>query len=303
MSRREVEDLVEQFRVANVLALPSVKDMRAAIDNIGRQHPVPNDVVCQPVRIGNINAEWIKAPGASDEKVLLYFHGGGYVIGSLNSHRELIARLSRATGLSALAVDYRLAPEHPFPAAVDDAIAAYKWVLASGIDPNRIIIGGDSAGGGLAIATLISLRDAGEDLPACGVCISPWVDLEASGESYTLRAALDPMCHKQEILNLAKTYLAGQDPRTPLASPLHADLVGLPPLLIHVGEAETLYDDSARITKRAKEAGVEVVLKEWKDMPHVFQLFAPSFLETEQSISEIAEFIGIHLSGREGSLD
>jgi acetyl esterase/lipase len=298
MSRREVEDLVEQFRVANVLALPSLSDMRAALNNIGRQHPVPNDVVCQLVRIGNINAEWVKAPGASEEKVLLYFHGGGYVIGSLNSHRELIARLSRASGLSALAVDYRLAPEHPFPAAVDAAIAAYKWLLASGIEPNRIVIGGDSAGGGLAIATLVSLRDAVEDLPACVVCISPWVDLEASGKSYTLRATIDPMCHKQEILNLAKTYLAGQDPRAPLASPLYANLRGLPPFLIHVGEAETLYDDSARIADRATEAGVEVVLKEWKDMPHVFQLFAPSFPETEQSIAEIAEFIGTHLSGR-----
>jgi epsilon-lactone hydrolase len=295
MARPDVEDLIEQFRIANVLALPSVNDMRAALDNIGRQRPVPNDVVCQLVRIGNINAEWIKAPGASDQKVLLYFHGGGYVIGSLNSHRELVARLSRATGLSAFALDYRLAPEHPFPAAIDDAIAAYKWLLVSGVNPNGIVIGGDSAGGGLAIATLVHLRDAREALPACGICISPWVDLEASGESYTLRDAIDPMCHKQEILNPAKTYLAGHDPRAPLASPLHADLQGLPPLLIHVGEAETLYDDSARITDRAKKAGVKVVLKEWKDMPHVFQLFAPGFPETKQSIAEIAEFIRKHL--------
>lgn len=298
MSRPEVQALIEQLRAADVLALPSVMAMRAAIEEIGRLHPVPDDVAREAVTIGSTNAEWIKTPGASAENVLLYFHGGGYVIGSVNSHRELIARLSRATGLSALALDYRRAPEHPFPDAVEDATAAYRWLLASGVRSNRIVIGGDSAGGGLVIASLVSLRDSGQELPACGFCISPWVDLEAIGESYIARAMMDPMCHREGILNLAKTYLAGQDPRTPLASPLHANLRGLPPLLIHVGEAETLYDDSASITARARKEGVEVVLKEWKDMPHVFQLFAPSFLESKQSLEEIGSFVATHLSGQ-----
>lgn len=295
MARLEVEALIDQFRAVDILSLPSVAAMREAIGGIALTNPVPKDITCEEVAIGSVKAEWVKAPGVSAEKVMLYFHGGGYVIGSLNSHRELVARLSRASGISALALEYGRAPERPFPTAVKDATAAYRWLVARGFDPSRIAIAGDSAGGGLAIAALVALRDAGDPLPACGVCMSPWVDLEATGDSYVTRAKRDPLCNRKGILNLAKLYLAGHDPRLPLAAPLHADLRNLPPLLIHVGEAETLYDDAVRIAKRAQEAGVAVVLQDWQDMPHVFQLFAPGFEESNQSVEEIGGFIAAHL--------
>jgi epsilon-lactone hydrolase len=177
----------------------------------------------------------VRAPSASAQKVILYFHGGGYVIGSINSHRHLVSELSRASGMSALLLGYRLAPEAPFPAALEDACAAYRWLLVEGIRPEKIMLGGDSADCGLAIATLVALRDAGEALPAAAICISPWTDLEAIGESYTTRAANDPMCHRPGILRLAEICLAGRNPRTPLASSLYGDLRRLPPLTIHVG--------------------------------------------------------------------
>ena len=294
IQRPELDALIEQFRTADVLGLPSVQAMREALDEISRFHPVGPDIKCEPLTIGGIQAEWVRAPGASGEKVILYFHGGGYVIGSINSHRNLVANLSRSSGMSVLLLGYRLAPEAPFPAAVEDACAAYRWLLREGVKPEKIVLGGDSAGGGLAIAALVALRDVGERLPAAGICTSPWTDLEASGESYTTRAAQDPMCHQRGILRLAEIYLAGQNPRSPLASPLYADLRGLPPLLIHVGEAETLYDDSDRIAERAREAGVNVTLKEWKDMPHVFALFAPDFPESRQSVEELGRFAASH---------
>jgi acetyl esterase/lipase len=238
-----------------------------------------------------VPAEWVVAPGADARRVILYLHGGGYTIGSINTHRELAARLSRAAAARVLVIDYRLAPEHPHPAAVDDATAAYRWLLANGVDPARIVVAGDSAGGGLTVATLVALRDAHTPLPAAGVCLSPWVDLEGSGESMTTKAAVDPMVQRDGLLKMAAAYLAGQDARTPLAAPLYANLSGLPPLLIQVGTAETLLDDSTRLAERARKAGVNVTLDPWEDMIHVFQAFATYLPEARQAIDRIGEFV------------
>ena len=206
--------------------------------------------------------------------MILYLHGGGYVIGSINTHRELMIRFSKAANARVLGLNYRLAPENPFPAPVEDAVAGYRWLLSQGVKPNRVTVAGDSAGGGLTVATLVAIRDAKLPMPAAGVCISPWVDMEGIGESMTTRAKVDPMVQKAGLLGMAGLYLGGKDPRTPLAAPLYADLKGLPPLLIQVGDAETLLDDATRIAERAKAAGVSVKLEVWPEMIHVWQLFA-----------------------------
>jgi acetyl esterase/lipase len=213
------------------------------------------------------------------------------VIGSIKTHRDLAGRISRAAGARVLNVDYRLAPEHPHPAAVEDATAAYRWLLARDQDPRRLAIAGDSAGGGLTIATLVALRDQDHPLPAAAVCLSPWVDLEGVGDSMKTCADIDPMIQLDHLLQMAKLYLGGLPPRTPLAAPLYADLSGLPPLYIQVGTAETLLDDSNRIAERARKVGVDVTLEPWEDMIHVFQAFAPILPEGQQAIDKIGEFL------------
>ena len=250
----------------------------------------PAGVTCTPVEAGGVSAEWSVADGADQDKVILYVHGGGYVMGSAGSHRDMTGRLSQASGARVLSLNYRLAPEHPFPAPVDDSVAAYKWLLAQGISASNIAIAGDSAGGGLALGTLLAIRDAGEPLPAAGIGISPWVDMEGTGESMTTRAAVDPVVQKEGLLGMAKLYLGDADPKNPLAAPLHGNLAGLPPLLIQVGDSETLLDDSNRITERARKAGVNVTLKIWDEMPHVWHLFAPILPEGQQAIEEIGAF-------------
>jgi acetyl esterase/lipase len=225
---------------------------------------------------------------------MLYLHGGGYVIGSITTHRELAGRLSRAAAARVLIIDYRLAPEHPYPAAVEDATTAYRWLLQNGAMPARTVIAGDSAGGGLTVATLLALRDAGEPLPAAGVCLSPWTDMEGIGESMRTKAGVDPIVQRAGLLHFADLYLHGADPRSPLAAPLYANLQGLPPLLIQVGTRETLLDDATRLATRAQAEGVEVTLEPWEDMIHVWQLFAPLLPEGQQAIERIGEYVRQH---------
>lgn len=271
---------------AQMAEAKDINDMRA----IMIEAQAPAGVTCTPVDAGGVSAEWSVADGADQNKVILYVHGGGYVMGSAGSHRDMTGRLSQAAGARVLSLNYRLAPEHPFPAPVDDAVAAYRWLLGQGVQASNIAIAGDSAGGGLALAALIAIRDAGEPLPAAGIGISPWVDMEGTGESMTTRAAVDPVVQKEGLLGMAKLYLGGADPKDPLAAPLHANLAGLPPLLIQVGDAETLLDDSTRITERAQQADVDVTLKIWDEMPHVWHLFAPILPEGQQAIEEIGAF-------------
>jgi acetyl esterase/lipase len=297
MASKELERLIEFLRSQPQLEPDlSPDELRAGFEAIASMFPVPPDVSLQPVDVGGMPGEWIAAPGASDDRVVFYLHGGGYVIGSLATHRAMVARISQAASARALVIEYRLAPEDPFPAAVEDAIVAYRWLLAQGVDPARVVVVGDSAGGGLTVAALVSLRDAGDAMPAAAVCLSPWTDLEGTGESMTTKAAIDPLIERDGIEIMAKIYLAGADPRTPLASPIYADLHGLPPLLIHVGTAELLLDDAVRLADRARAAGVEVVLEPWEDMIHVWHCFAQLLPEAQKAIDRVGEFIREHTS-------
>ncbi|MBU2547809.1 MAG: alpha/beta hydrolase [Proteobacteria bacterium] len=249
------------------------------------------DVSVEPTRVGDMAAEWIFTPNAHEDRVVLYFHGGGYAIGSLNTHREMVSHIARAARARVLLVDYRLAPEHPFPAAVEDAKAAYRHLLDRGAAPGRMVLAGDSAGGGLTVAALVALRDQGVSLPAAGICLSPWVDLAGEGDSMTGKAEADPTVGYDDLQVFVRAYLGDRDPKTPLASQLYADLSGLPPLLIQVGTSEVLLDDSTRLAKRAEQAGVEATLETWEEMVHVWHFFASMLPEGREAVERIGRFV------------
>jgi epsilon-lactone hydrolase len=252
-------------------------------------------VICRGVSAGGIDAEWIVPADAPADKAILYFHGGGFRLGSVASHRDLIARIAEASRCRVLAINYRLAPEHRFPAALEDARTAFGWLLGEGFEPESIALAGDSAGGNLVLATMLGQRERGEPLPAAGVVMSPWTDLAASGESYQSRAAADPIHQRPMILALAKNYLGeGGDTSHPLASPLYADLTGLPPLLIQAGDRETVRDDATMLAAKAKAAGVDAELQVFDGMIHVFQMF-PEIPEATTAVAEIAAFLRRHL--------
>jgi epsilon-lactone hydrolase len=252
---------------------PTLKELRATFVPGDRLHPVPDDVLVRDVNAGGVPAYWLDAPGADTDRVLLFLHGGGYEFGSLRSDGELAARLGRASGMRVLFPEYRLAPEHPFPAAIDDALAAWRWLRTDqDLSARSIAAVGDSAGGGLTVALLEATRDAGEALPAAAVLMSPTVDLTSSGASMTERADQDPISTPALLASFASDYLAGADPKTPLASPLFAPLAGLPPLLVQVGTADLLLSDSERLAAAATKAGVDVTLEIGEGLPHVYQL-------------------------------
>lgn len=270
-------------------------EQRADLEAMAGGAPLPDGARKELVRAGGVPAEWVWGADAGDDGAILYLHGGGYVMGSITTHRSHVARLSQATGVRGLALDYRLAPEHAFPAAVDDAVAAYEWLLDHGVAPRRVAIAGDSAGGGLTVSTLVALRDRGRPLPAAGVCLSPWVDLALTGASMDEKAAVDPMVQRDRLARMAEAYLGSTDPQAPLASPLHADLRGLPPLLVQVGTRETLLDDASRLADRARAAGVDVTYEAWDDMIHVWQCFAPLLPEADEAIARIGSFLRARL--------
>ena len=276
---------------------PDYRQRRLDIDARGREYGVPKDVSVEPVSANGVRAEWTATPGASGDAAILYLHGGGYVIGSLDSHRHLVAEAGREAGCWALALDYRLAPEHPFPAAVDDAVAGYRYLLGRGIGPGRIAIAGDSAGGGLVVAAMLAIREAGLPRPGCGWCISPWVDMEMIGDTMTSKSAADPMVQRDGVFEMARLYLNGADPRSPLAAPIYADLAGLAPLLIQVGAAETLLDDAIRLTRVAGAADVRVDLQIWPEMVHVWHLFHPELKAGLRAIKAGGAFVREHTSG------
>lgn len=289
MASEKFEKFLELVRSQPTGDEVKVPSMRRNMDAVGGRFPA--GVTGTPVDVDGTPAEWIADEGADEDAVVLYLHGGGYVAGSIDSHRNLTGHLARAMRCRVLAIDYRLAPEHPHPAAVEDATKAYRWLLAQGLDPHRIIISGDSAGGGLTVATLVALRDSGEPMPAAAVPISPWVDMEGLGDSITTRAEADPMVTGGSLLNIAALFVGEDgDRRDPLAAPLHADLSGLPPLLIHVGDAEVLLDDSTRLAAKAEAAGVDVTLEVWPEMIHVWHASAGYVPESDAAIARIAEF-------------
>lgn len=287
MSANEITSVIEQLR-ANPLS-GGLEEMRAQFDSMAAE--VASDITIESIDATGVPCERHTPPGADTSRIIMYVHGGGYVIGSLHSHRAMVAELARAAGCQALAVDYRLAPENPFPAAVEDSVTAYKWLLDQGYSTDQIVIAGDSAGGGLTAGTLVALKDAGLPLPAAGVCISPWVDLEATGESYETRKNIDPMVSKDLIKPMGQFYIGNADPRSPTAAAIHADLSGLPPLLIQVGSAEVLYSDAESLATKAKAAGVDVSFEEWPEMIHVWHLFFQQLSDGRKAIQRIGEFV------------
>lgn len=248
-----------------------------------------------PVNVNGVPAEWATTPESRNEDVLLYFHGGSYNSGSIASHRSLVANIANAGKVRALAVDYRMAPEHPFPAAVEDSLAAYRWLLENSISPDHIILAGDSAGGGLAIALLVRLRDEKLPMPRSAVCLSPWTDLTCSGDSWRANRKRDVMLDLGSIQSSAKLYLGDHDPRIPLASPIFADLHGLPPIMIQVGTEELILADATGFTENARAAGVDVTLQVWEGMQHEWQFAAAMLPEGKQAVEKIGQFIQEHL--------
>jgi len=291
MASEAINRIIELMQSRPVRTDATIQEQRKDMENFFVPSQLPEGTKVEPVNADGVPAEWLATPNADMSRILLYLHGGGYVMGSIHTHRALVTGLSVASGARCLSLDYRLAPEYPFPAAVDDAVNGYRWLLGQDIAPSRIAIGGDSAGGGLTIATLVALKDAGIPLPCAAIALSPWVDLEGTGESMVTKADVDPMVEKDGLKGIAAIYLNGKDPRTPLASPLYADLSGLPPLLIQVGSAETLLDDSTRLATQAKSVGVEVKLEIWDDMIHVFQMWASIMPEGQQAIDNIGAFL------------
>jgi acetyl esterase/lipase len=269
------------------------KDMDAGFSQYG----IARDVTVEPATANGVRAEWTSTLQDNRDAALMWLHGGGYVIGSLDSHRHMVSEAGRAAKAWALALDYRLAPEHPFPAAVEDAVSGYRYLLSRGIRPERIALGGDSAGGGLVVGAMLAIRDAGLAQPACGWCISPWVDMEAIGETMSTKAAADPTVQREGILDMAALYLNGANPRSPLAAPIYADLRGLAPLLIQVGAAETLLDDAIRLAQVAGAADVRVDLQVWPEMVHVWHLFHPELAAGLRAIEQGGAYVRGMMAG------
>ena len=292
MPSAEHEALVAMVQ-ASPPAAGTVEESREGFDAMLSMNPLPDDVKIEELNIQHINADWVSTPQSDDNRIVLYLHGGGYVIGSNTGYREFAGRLSRAARAKVLLINYRLAPENPFPAAVDDAVMSYRWLLEQGVSPERIMIAGDSAGGGLTLATLVALRDAGEALPACATCFSPWVDLEGEGDSAQPGAVDDPMVALEGLQDMARQY-AGTDLRNPLAAPLYADLSGLPPLLVFVGTREILKDDATRVVDNARAAGVDTTLSVGEGLIHVWQVFP--LPESAESLEQVSEFVGKHIA-------
>jgi acetyl esterase/lipase len=286
--RIAVEDLI---RSGPDLASGTIEEVRANYDAMAAITPVASDVQVEAAIVGGVPCEYVRAPNATRDRLVLYFHGGGYTIGSLASHRGLVALLARAAGASVLAVNYRLAPEHPFPAAHDDALAVYRALLEAGTRADQIAFAGDSAGGGLAVVTLMRARDAGLPMPACAFLMSPFLDLAGTGDSVHENADIDVIVRPGMIEGMGGAYLQGVATTHPHASPLYGDPTGLPPLLVHVGTHEAILDDSLRFVRKAAMSHVSTELSVYPRMPHVWQMFSGMLEEGRRSLDEAGAFI------------
>jgi acetyl esterase/lipase len=274
-------------------------ERRQRLDEVGSHWPVAGDVGLIQVDVSGVPGEWSSTPGSDPSGILLFLHGGGYCSGSILSHRRLVSEAGRAAGMRTLAIAYRLAPEHPFPAAISDAATAWRFLRSQGIPAARIAVGGDSAGGGLTVALIAGLRDAREDLPACAWLLSPWTDLTMSGSTLATKDAVDPLIHKSYLEELAGAYLpAGMDRKDPRVSPLYADLSGFPPVLIQVGSAETLLADATRFAAVAGTADVPVTLEIWQHMIHAWPLWNAHLEPGRRALVSAGAFIQRHLQGR-----
>jgi epsilon-lactone hydrolase len=267
-------------------------ERRKRLDDVGSVWPVADDVKLTSVDVSGVPGEWSIVPGSDPSRVLMFFHGGGYCSGSIVSHRRLLTEAGRAAGVRTLAIAYRLAPDHPFPAAYNDALAAWRFLREQNVPAAHIALGGDSAGAGLTVALISRLRDAREELPACAWLISPWTDLTMSGSTLVAKEAVDPLIHKQYLTELADAYLpAGMNRKDPRVSPLYADLQGFPPLLIQVGSAETLLDDATRLAAVAGAADVRVTLEIWPHMIHAWPLWNAHLAAGRRALASAGVFI------------
>ncbi len=286
--------LKRRTRVDEQTSIPALRqEIEQGADFWGK---LPAGFQLSPLTIDGLAAEWMLPAQTSKDKVILYFHGGGLVIGSVKAHRPIVAKFVKGSGIGALVFDYGLAPEHPFPEGLNDALTAYRYLLAEGIKPSNIVFMGDSGGGGLCLATLLAGKDQGLPLPAAAVVISPWTDLKNSGESFQTNAGVDTLCWKDAQVVFSKYYVGDHDPGLPWISPLYGDLAGLPPLLIYAGADELMRDDSTRFAKKAKDAGVDVTLRVGPGMFHCYPACAPLFPEATLAMAEICEFIKSHIN-------
>lgn len=289
--RFEVAELVEILRSRVPRPGTGFDEQRALGELAAARVPIPPGVTSTAFELGSVAAERLTPPGAVLGRTIVHLHGGAYVMGSLATVRGLAAQLALATRAEVVTLDYRLAPEAPHPAATCDVVAAYRALMQDGRDPRSIVLSGDSAGGGLAIAALVSLRDAGLSLPAAGVCLSPWSDLTLNGPSIDANAERDPQVQRWMLDKAADLYANGANRRSPALSPAHADLRGLPPLLIHTGEAEALVDDARALARNATRAGVDVTLECWPGMIHVWHAFAPGLAEGTAALERLGDWL------------
>ncbi len=270
-------------------------ERRRRLDDFGRALGVPEHTRLEPIEINGVPAEWSTTPEADATRAVLYLHGGAYISGSVVSHRYVAVEIGRAARARTLALDYRLAPEHPYPAQLEDALAAYRYLRDQGFAPGTIAVGGDSAGANLTLALFLALRAHGVPLPCCGWLISPWSDLTATGATMQTKATADPMIQKPYLLELAAAFAGGKALGDPLISPQHADLAGLPPMLIQVGSEETLLDDAVSLAGRAGAAGVAVTLEVWPEMIHAFPMFFPRVAASRRATAAAGDFMRRHL--------
>jgi epsilon-lactone hydrolase len=272
------------------------QERRQRLDEVGSTWPVAPDVQCEAIDCDGVAGEWSIVGGSEPSRVLLYFHGGGYCSGSILSHRRLVTEAGRAAGMRTLAIGYRLAPEHPYPAAHEDALAAWRFLRRQGLAASSIVVGGDSAGGNLTLGLINRLRAAEEKLPACAWLLSPWTDLTMSGETLATKDAIDPLIHEAYLTELAEAYAPPPvDRRDPLISPLFADLAGFPPTLIQVGSAETLLADATRLALAAGVADVDVTLQVWPHMIHAWPVWNAHLEDGRRALAEAGRFIRTHL--------
>ena len=283
--------LTKYLSVRKIDPYKTIDELRKGLESLTKLSRLPSQTHVDKIHLESISAELICTKDASEGRVVLYFHGGGYNLCSPNTHRELAANISKAGRAKVLLPDYRLAPEYPFPNALEDATFAYRWLLKNGFSGENIALAGDSAGGGLTIATALSLRNAGDPAPASIACISPWTDLEMSGKSIKTNAEIDPMLNYRSMKRMASNYVGENDPRNPLISPIYANLKRLSPMLIQVGSDEMLLDDSIRLAEKAKSAGVDVNLNIYDNMWHVWHLYARLMPEAKKAVKELGNFI------------
>jgi acetyl esterase/lipase len=296
MPSEALNQIIQAVRSMGGTGVPSIEELRAQAQAGSGMNPVPDDVVATPVDADGVPCEWVAAPNSRADRAVIHFHGGGYAVGSAASSRHFAARVAAAAEARVLVVDYRLAPEHPFPAALDDASAAYQWLLRTGPGAARTAVLGESSGGGLALATLLKAKGEGIDLPAMAVVLSPWTDVELTGGSIVSKAEADPLVPPELLKTMADVYLSGQDKRNPFVSPLYGDYRGFCPLYVQVGTAEILLDDSRRVANKAEGSGVDVTLDVWDDMIHTWQLFAAYVPEGQEAIEKFSAAIAARLA-------